>query len=282
MMMNPPPFRWRRRFAMLAVVLLAGLVSLAGPAQPAAAANYVPISGGGSTWSYNAFNAWIGNVSQYGMRVDYSRVGSTTGRTMFKQGTLDWGASDIPYGVKDGNNFDPPPTRGYVYMPDTAGGTTLMYNLRIGTSRVTNLRLSGQNIAKIFTGVLTKWNDPAIAADNPGLDLPAIRIVPVVRSDGGGAILAFTRWMAATESQYWTAYCAQVQRDPCTPVSAYPILPGSGMVAQAGDLGVSGYVSQAAAVGAIGYVEYPYAAESGFPVAKVLNTAGYYTAPTAG
>jgi phosphate ABC transporter phosphate-binding protein len=283
MMMNPPPSPWRRGWAMLAAVLLGGLVSLCGPARPAAAANYVPISGGGSTWSYNAFNAWIGNVAQYGMRVDYARVGSTTGRTMFRQGTLDWGASDIPYGVKDGQNSDTPPTnRGYVYMPDTAGGTTFMYNLKIGTNRVTNLRLSGQNLAKIFTGVLTKWNDPAIAADNPSLHLPAIKIVPVVRSDGSGSTAQFTQWMIATQGQYWTSYCGKVHRDPCTQTSQYPVLSGSGMVGQSGDLGVSGYVSQAGAVGAIGYVEYSYAIQAGFPVAKVLNVKGYYTEPTAG
>ncbi len=281
-MMGPAPLRWRCPRAVLVAVLLGALVSLAGPARPAAAATYVPISGAGSTWSYNAFNAWIGNVAQYGMRVDYARVGSTTGRSMYKQGTVDWAASDIPYGVKDGVSDDPPPTRGYVYMPDTAGGTTFMYNLKIGTSRVTNLRLSGANVAKIFTGVLTQWNDPAIAADNPSLRLPAIKIVPVVRSDGSGSTSQFTQWLVATQGQSWTAYCARVRRSPCTQTSAYPVLNGSSMVGQSGDLGVAGYVAQAGAVGAIGYVEYSYAIQAGFPVAKVLNAAGYYTEPTAG
>jgi phosphate ABC transporter phosphate-binding protein len=267
---------------MLAAVLIGGLASVVGPAGPAAAANYVPITGSGSTWSYNAFHAWTNNVAQYGMHIDYARVGSTTGRSNFREGTVDFAASDIPYGVKDGTSDDPPPPRGYVYMPDTAGGTTLMYNLKIGTSRVTNLRLSGTNVAKIFTGVLTKWNDPAIAADNPGLTLPAIKIVPVVRSDGSGSTAQFTQWMIATQGSYWTAYCGRVGRNPCTQTSAYPVLNGSGMVGQNGDLGVSGYISQAAATGTIGYVEYSYAIQAGFPVAKVLNTAGYYTEPTPG
>ncbi len=282
MLTNRPSSRPRRRWAVLVAVLIGGVVSLSGPARPAAAANYVPISGAGSTWSYNAFNAWIGNVAQYGMRVDYARVGSTTGRSMYKQGTVDWAASDIPYGVKDGVSDDPPPARGYVYMPDTAGGTTFMYNLKIGTARVTNLRLSGANIAKIFTGVITQWNDPAIAADNPALRLPAIKIVPVVRSDGSGSTSQFTQWMVATQGQYWSAYCGKVHRSPCTQTSAYPVLNGSAMVGQSGDLGVSQYVAQAGAVGSIGYVEYSYAIQAGFPVAKVLNAAGYYTEPTAG
>ena len=71
-------------------------------------------------------------------------------------------------------------------MPITAGGTVFMYNLMINGQRVTNLRLSGQNIAKIFTGAITNWSNPAIAADNPGLHLPNEPIVPVVRSDGAG------------------------------------------------------------------------------------------------
>ncbi|MER7275102.1 phosphate ABC transporter substrate-binding protein PstS [Dactylosporangium sp. NPDC000244] len=280
--MNPRRSRWRRRTAQGIAALVVAMVSLVGTARPAAAVTYVPISGGGSTWSYNAFHAWIGNVGQYKMRVDYEPTGSTTGRTKFRAGSLDWAASDIPYGVKDGNSNDDPPPRGFVYMPDTAGGTTFMYNLKIGNKRVTNLRLSGENVAKIFTGVITKWNDPAIKADNPALNLPGTTIVPVVRSDGSGSSAQLTQWMIATQGKYWTAYCQKVGRNPCTQTSAYPVLGGSAMIGQPGDLGVSGYVSQAGAVGSIGYVEYSYAIQAGFPVAKVLNDAGYYTEPTAG
>jgi phosphate ABC transporter phosphate-binding protein len=269
-----------RLIATVGATLTVWCVGLAAPAPPADAASYVPISGAGSTWSYNAIHQWTTDVAQYGMTVNYADVGSTTGRSEFAQGTVDWGASEIPYGVQDGTNYDPPPSRGYAYMPDTAGGTTFMYNLMIGTQRVTNLRLSGAVIAGIFTNKITMWNDPAIAADNPGLTLPAIRIIPVVRSDGSGATADFTQWMLATQPSYWTAYCAAVGRNPCTQTSSYPVQPGTAMVGQSGDLGVSGYVSQAGADGAIGYVEYSYALETGFPVALVLNAAGYYTEPT--
>jgi hypothetical protein len=88
--------------------------------------------------------------------------------------------------------------------------------------------------------------------------------------------------MIATQGSAWTSYCAKVGRNPCTQTSAYPLLPGSSMVAQSGDLGVSGYVAQQQAVGTIGYVEYSYALETGYPVAKVLNAANYYTEPTPG
>jgi phosphate ABC transporter phosphate-binding protein len=273
----------RARWLAAGVVVAATTVTtLYAPAQSASAASFVPLNGAGSTWSYNAINDWITNVAQYGMRVNYQPVGSTSGRQEFAQGTTDWGASEIPYGVKDGNISDPAPTRGYAYMPDTAGGTTFMYNLKIGNTRVTNLRLSGATIAGIFTGVITRWNAQQIKNDNPGLTLPNLQIVPVVRSDGSGATAEFTQWMLATQPSAWNAYCAKVGRSPCTQTSAYPVLQNSAMLGQSGDLGVSGYVSQAQADGAIGYVEFSYALETGFPVAKVLNADGYYTEPTAG
>jgi len=186
---------WLRRITAGAVVALATLATSVYPgAQPASAASYVPINGAGSTWSANAINNWTVNIQQYGIKVNYQPVGSTSGRQEFAQGTVDWGASEIPYGVRDGNNYDPPPSRGYAYMPDTAGGTTFMYNLKIGNTRVTNLRLSGSTIAGIFTGTITNWDSQAIANDNPGLTLPNLQIVPVVRSDGSGATADFTQW----------------------------------------------------------------------------------------
>jgi ABC-type phosphate transport system substrate-binding protein len=276
----------RRTWARLVVAAGAALTALCAgtvtAVQPALAATFVPISGAGSTWSFNAIRSWTANVAAMGMTVNYSAVGSTSGRTEFKEGVVNFGASEIPYGVRDGNNFDPPPVRGFTYIPDTAGGLAFMYNLHIGTQQVTNLRLSGAVIAGIFTNQITMWNDPKIAADNPGLTLPAEQIVPVVRTDGSGDTAQLTGWMNATQSSFWSAYCAVVGRSPCTPTSAYPVQPGTNMIGQGGDLGVSGYVSQAGAEGAIGYVPYATALETGFPVAKVLNAAGYYTAPTPG
>jgi phosphate ABC transporter phosphate-binding protein len=270
--------RWFTAGAALSAVCVGLLAS----AQPARAATYVPISGAGSTWSYNAINLWIANVHQYGLDVNYAPVGSSAGRMDFADGTVDFAASDIPYGLQDGNSFDPPPSRGYAYIPDTAGGLAFVYNLSIGGQPVTNLRLSGAVLAGIFTNTITSWNDPAIAADNPGLALPAQPIVPVVHSEGTGESAQLTQWMIATQGSDWTAYCAKVGFSPCTQTSSYPVEPGTDMVGQAGDLGVTGYVSQAQADGAIGYVEYSYALSADLPVAKVLNAAGYYTLPTAG
>ncbi|PRX91739.1 phosphate ABC transporter substrate-binding protein PstS [Allonocardiopsis opalescens] len=265
-----------RAFAVLAVLALLGVT-----VPPAAAdTSYTRISGAGSTWSQNMVDQWVRNVrANYGMVVDFSGTGSSDGRNQFRNGTVQFAVSEIPYGLRDGQNVDSPPNRDYAYMPIVAGGTAFMYNLRIGSRRVTNLRLSGEVIARIFTRDITRWNDPAIAEDNPGLNLPATPITPVVRSDGSGTSAQFTTWLETEHRGIWQDYCAQTGLNPCTQTSNYPTV--NGMVAQSGSLGVSGYVSRNNAVGSITYVEYSYALNTGFPVAKVLNAQDYYVEPTA-
>jgi phosphate transport system substrate-binding protein len=215
------------------------------------------------------------------MRVSYTANGSSAGRQAFLNGTTDFAGSDIPFQTQsiDGAPAENPQSGSFAYIPVTAGGTTFMYNLSINGHRVTNLRVSGLNIAKIFTGAITNWNNPALQADNPGLALPNRRIVPVVRSDGSGSTAQLVTWMISQYPSLWEPYCTHAGANPCNQATSY-YPAGSGMVAQAGDLGVAGYVSQGYADGAIGYVEYSYALNSGFPVAKMLNRDGYYTEPT--
>ena len=272
----------RQALRILAAVTVVTATCAFGAPRPAVAAtDYYPISGAGSTWSQNALNQWIKDVSQYGMRVNYAGTGSSDGRQEFINGTVDFAASDIPFQLTpdDGSAPENPVAGSYAYMPITAGGTVFMYNLTIGGQRVTNLRLSGENITKIFTGVITTWNDPAIALDNPGLTLPAEKIVPVVRSDGSGSTAQFTLYMISQYPALWNAYCKASGRAPdCAETSYYPTI--SSMIAQSGDLGVAGYVAQSYAEGAIGYVNYSYALNAGFPVAQMLNADGYYTEPT--
>jgi len=261
-------------------LVLAAALSV-GVARPASADSYVPVSGAGSTWSANALTQWISDVDQFGMRVNYAPTGSSDGRQQFLKGTVDFAASDIPFQShpEDGSAPEVPTAGSYAYMPITSGGTSFMYNLTINGQRVTNLRLSQQNLVKIFTGVLKEWNDPAILADNPGLALPARKIVPVVRSDGSGSTAQFTLWMIKQFPSLWNTYCNASGRAPaCGETSFYPTV--TGMIAQNGDLGVAGYVAQGYAQGAIGYVQYSYALNAKFPVAKILNASGYYTEPT--
>jgi len=272
----------RTTSAALVGAVALGLLTFAASTPASANTNYVPVSGSGSTWSANAVDQWRRNVNQYGMRVDYQASGSSDGRNQFRNGTIDFGVSEIPYGLKDGNVVDVPPQRKFAYMPIVAGGTAFMYNLKIGPNRVTQLRLSGDTIAKIFTGVVTNWADPAIKADNPGLQLPARKIVPVVRSDGSGTTAQFTEYLAKNHSKVWDDYCRKVGRPtPCGFTSNFPVAGGSGFVSQSGSLGVSGYVAQAQSEGAITYVEYSYSRNANFPVAKVLNKSNHYVLPTA-
>ncbi|MFI7217396.1 phosphate ABC transporter substrate-binding protein PstS [Micromonospora maritima] len=266
------------------VAAAAAAVLLLTVAPPASAApRLVPIVGIGSTWSANAITAWARNVQAQNLQVEYEAAGSTQGRVQFREGKAHFGVSEIPYGLKDiFSGTDSKGSRQSAYMPIVAGGTAFMYNLKIGGRRVTNLRLSGEVIAKIFTGVIRKWNDPAIRADNPGLALPARAITPVVRQDGSGTTAQFTLWMSKQHPPIWDAYCRKWNKPaPCGITSVYPRQSGSGFVGATGSDGVSGYVRQENAEGAITYVEYSYAINAKFPVVKVLNAGGYYVEPTA-
>lgn len=273
-----------RLVAAAAVILALAVAPTVGQAQQASAVGttYQPIEGAGSTWSANALQQWIRNVfDNYRWKISYSDQGSSAGRQLFAQGTTDFGVSEIPYALANSDSPDPRPARSFAYVPIVAGGTAFMYNLVIGGQRVTNLRLSGEVIAKIFTGVITKWNDPAIAADNPALSLPAIAIVPVVRSDGSGTTAQLTSWMRSQYPAIWNAYCAKAGRTNCGITSNYPVVPGSAFLAQQGSNQVASTVAKNSSVGAITYVEASYAINARFPVAKMLNAAGYYNEPTA-
>ena len=259
---------------------LAGLVLVPAPAQ---AASYVPITGAGSTWSQVAVDAWRADVRASGVVVNYTGSGSTDGRSQYIQGTVDFANTEIPF-------QNPPepgqqaeiPSRPYAYLPIVAGGTSFMYNLTVGGQRVTDLRLSGSTLAKIFTGQITRWNDPAITHDY-GKTLPSIPIIPVVRSDGAGASAQFTLYM---QSQAPSIYCPFIRSklhlggSACPSVSFYPAFGSS--KAQNGSNGVANYVSASYGAGAIGYVEYAYAKRINFPVVSLLNKGGYFSQPTAG
>jgi phosphate transport system substrate-binding protein len=268
------------------VVLAATAIALAGlgvtPA-PAMADSYVPISGAGSTWSQVAVDAWRADVRASGVVVNYAGTGSTDGRSQFIQGTVDFANTEIPFqNPPEPGQQAEVPSRPYAYLPIVAGGTSFMYNLTVGGQRVTDLRLSGPTLAKIFTGQITRWNDPAITHDY-GKTLPNIPIIPVVRSDGAGASAQFTKYMAAIAP---STYCPFIRGklhlsgSACPSVSFYPAFGSS--KAQNGSNGVANYVSASYGAGAIGYVEYAYPKRINFPVVSLLNSAGYFSQPTAG
>ena len=244
------------------------------PVPAAQAASYVPISGAGSTWSQVAIDAWRADVRASGVVVNYAGTGSTDGRSQYIQDTVDFADSEIPFqNPPEPGQQAEVPSRPYAYLPIVAGGTSFMYNLTVGGQRVTDLRLSGTTLAKIFTGAITRWSDPAITKDY-GKKLPDIPIIPVVRSDGAGASAQFTLYM---QNQAPSIYCPFIRSklhlsgSACPSVSFYPSFGNS--KAQNGSNGVANYVSASYGAGAIGYVEYAYAKRLNFPVVSLLNAA---------
>ncbi|MFE2544102.1 substrate-binding domain-containing protein [Actinacidiphila glaucinigra] len=266
-----------------AVVSAAALLLVAlGTALPARAAAGTPVAGAGSTWALNPMDQWRYAMAASGHGiVAYSGLGSAEGRKQFGYGILDYAVSELPYGLTEGGVTEKPPTRPFAYVPVVAGALGLHYNLRVDGEPVTDLRLSSATVAGIFTRTITRWDDPAIRADNPGTRLPATPVVPVVRADASGTTAALTQWLADRQPAVWGAYCAAAGRGAgCGTTSLFPTAPGD--VAVAGSNGVTGYVSRPGSDGAITYAESSYAQSGHTVMARVLNHAGFYTSPTQG
>jgi len=266
-----------RRTRLLAVLVLM-LVSLL-PSLAAAAAPTARINGNGSSWAGNALADWQAAVKAQGVTVDYTPDGSSSGRKNFALGLSDFAVSEIPF---SGDTSDPQdaqkPNFQYAMLPVVAGGTSFMYNLPVGGKRYETLQLSQQAIAKIFSGQVTTWNDPVIAATNPGVALPAQRITVVVRSDGSGATAQFTLWMLRQFPSDYAALCAKTGCNPGAATSYFPYQGLDNFTAQSGSNGVTTYTANTPYT--INYDEYSYALGVGFPVVRVQNAAGFYTVPT--
>ncbi len=283
----------RMRFGRVAIGIVVFTSSLlAAPlSREASAASSVTLDGAGSTWSSIAVDQWRADVARFGLNINFTANGSTTGRNFFVAKQIDFAVSEIPFqaayrdasGTVVTNEIANVQRSGrtYTYLPIVAGGTSFMYHLDLGGRRVTNLQLTPDTIAKIFTGAIHFWDDPAIKATNPTLtQLTHLAIRPIVRSDGSGTTAQFTAFMAAQTPAVWDAFCRGVGlQTPCPATSLYPTFPGS--VGQLGSTGVSTSVAANYNNGAITYVEYGYAKKLFFPVASVQNRANQFTQPTA-
>ncbi len=267
-----------RAIALRIAVLAAAAGIVLGGATPASAA-YIDLNGEGSSWAGPALQQWTAAVKTQGVTVNYNPNGSSVGRGDFAGSRTEFAVSEIPY---RGDTADPQdisyPDFPFVMLPIASGGTAFMYNLDIGGKRVTDLKLSQDAISGIFSGRITNWSDPAIAADNPGVALPNQRLTVVVRSEGSGATAQFTLWMLRTHPDDYKRMCSQTgQCDGVHGTSYYPHQGYTNFVAQNGSTGVTQYVASTRY--SIGYDEYAYAQQARFPVAQVKNAAGYYTLP---
>jgi len=218
------------------------------------------LTGAGSTFVYPLMARWAADfhAAHPDVTINYQSIGSGGGIEQVKNGTVDFGASDAP--LTDAQLATMPPLR---QVPESAGPVCITYNLALGQP----LRLSAAALAGIYLGAITRWNDAAIAASNPGVALPSQAITVAHRSEGSGTTSIFTTYLAAVSPEWQAKVGAGVA------VSWPAGLGGKGSE------GVTGIVKQTP--GAIGYVELTYAEANQLPVARVQNAAGQFIAPTA-
>lgn len=266
----------------LAVLLSIVLVTLSGPSGSAqAAATYALIQGSGSSWAANAVNQWVADVAAQDLRVVYTANGAAQGRKDYANVRTEFGVTDSPYRGKDPSTgaTDSPLGRSFAYLPVVAGGTSFPYHLEVQGKRYTSLRLSGLTVAKIFTNQITNWNDPAITKDNNGKELPSIPIIPVVRADGAGVTNQFTTWLVDQYPDLWKA--CNGGKNAATDYFPLNCGDSSGpQKAQTGSDGVMNYLKAGGSNGSIAMEEYSYPLLAKYPVARLLNKAGFYALPT--
>jgi ABC-type phosphate transport system substrate-binding protein len=264
--------RWTLGCATLLVALV--LVPLLATGVAGAAVTPSEISGSGSSWAENAVNQWVSDVNSEGVQVVYNPDGDAQGRQDFANSVSDFSVTSDGYqGVDPVTGVNDTSSRPYAYLPIAAGGTSFPYQIKLDGQQVENLRLSGLTLAKIFTNQITNWDDPAITADNNGHALPSLPITPVVQAEGSGATQQLTQYFASQYPSVWSSYSGQ-----SGPTEYFPRQ--GNQIAQNGSNGAMNYIASTSANGSIGYVEYSFALSVGYPVVKLLNSAGYYTLPT--
>ena len=190
--------------------------------------------------------------------MNYQAVGSGAGVKQFMQGTVDFGASDAAMSDEEIAKVK----QGAVMIPATAGSIVVAYNL----PNVADLKLSREALAGIFLGTVKKWNDPAIAKDNSGVNLPDLPINVAVRSDGSGTTFVFTKHLAAISQDF--ADEVGIDKSVTWPVGA----------GGKGNEGVTALIKQSP--GTIGYVEYGYAVNNGLSMASLQNKSGKFVKPS--
>ena len=238
--------------ACAAAALTLGLMSTA----PALA---VDVTGAGSSFAAPIYGAWgAAAKAPLGVVLNYQALGSSAGQNQVIARTVDFGASDAPMaGAKLAANR-------LLQFPTVMGGVVPIVNLPgIGSNQ---LRLTGAVLAGLFSGDIATWNDPRIAALNPGLKLPDTAVAAVHRADGSGTTFVFTSYLAK-ESADWKSKVGAASS------IAWPTGAGA-----KGNDGVAATVRNTE--GGIGYVEYAYANKNGLTTTLLKDPAGAFVAPS--
>lgn len=239
-------------FKRAAPVLL--LAAGAASGVPALAAD---ITGAGASFPAPLYAKWgSAYKAATGNTLNYQSIGSGGGQTQIKARTVDFGASDDPMKQED------IVVNGLVQFPAVIGSEVLIVNLPGLASN--QLKLTPDLVAAIYQGKISKWNDPAILAANPGIKLRPMPITPVYRSDSSGTTAIFTNYLVKTAAG-WTLGAGKA--------ISWPVGQGG-----KGNDGVAGNVKNTS--GAIGYVEYNYAAANKLTTTKLSNADGKFIDPT--
>ena len=226
-----------------------------------ASAQSVDLTGAGATFPYPIYSKWFSDYAQRtGIKINYQSIGSGGGIRQLSEQTVDFGASDGPMSDQELANAKGGPV---LHFPTVMGAVVMTYNVP-GINRPLNL--SGDVIADIYSGKITKWNDARIVAQNRGVSLPNSDILVVHRSDGSGTTYIFSDYLTSV-SPSWASSLGRGKE------IKWPVGLGG-----KGNEGVAGQVKQTP--GSIGYVELAYAKQNKLPYANVRNAAGRYVAPS--
>ncbi|WP_395664357.1 phosphate ABC transporter substrate-binding protein PstS [Methylocella sp.] len=245
-------------FLRAAAVAFAGLLALNG----AASAQSVRIVGAGASFPFPIYSAWFNKFGQAnrGVRIDYQSQGSGAGVRNFIARIVDFAASDAAMTDEEIAQVK----GGVVLLPMTAGEIVLAYNL----PGVAELKLPREVYPLIFSGEITRWDDPRIVAANPGVKLPGQQITVARRSDASGTNFVFTKHL----SEISPAFKEKVGSGATV---QWPNQ--SNFVGAPRNDGVAATVMQTP--GAIGYVEYGFAKMAKLPMAKLQNASGAFVGP---
>lgn len=219
----------------------------------------IRLSGAGATFPLPYYNlAFKVYQDSTGVSVTYGGIGSGGGIRSLKDRIVDFGGSDAF--LTDAELQEMPDA--IVQIPTCIGAVVLAYNL----PGITNLKLTGEVIADIYLGNITRWNDKRLTAINPGINLPDQQISPIYRSDGSGTTFVFTDYLSKM-SITWK-----------NNVGTGKSLKWPAGIAAKGNPGIAGTISQTP--GAIGYIGSEYAFALKLPIADLQNPAGRYVTPT--
>jgi phosphate transport system substrate-binding protein len=219
------------------------------------------LNGAGATFPYPMYSKWFSEYHKLhsDVQINYQSIGSGGGIRQVTEGTVDFGASDMPMTDEQLKEAQAKLKTNVLNIPTVLGAVVPAYNIPGVTGEV---KFPPDALAGIFLGHISKWNDKALASANPGVNLPDQNIVVVHRSDGSGTTFI------------WTDFLSKVSADWKSQVGSGTSVKWPVGLGGKGNEGVAGSIRQLP--GSIGYVELIYAVQNNIPYGSVKNAAGVF------